>query len=252
MLAQHFCQWRAPCAPSNAVLCVGLELEDITAWPDHCAPYATPEEQQEAGRYAHAEDAARHLAGRALARRMLRAAYGQRIAAEFARTSYGKPFCPEVSADFSISHSGRMVWVALCRCASVGIDVEKLRPLPDAAELTSQLHPHEREALLSLPRAELQTAFYRCWTRKEAVLKAVGMGLSMPLQSFSVYTGPQQNGWIASLAAVGPHDAAATLDAIDQWTSSDIHATDGYQCSMAASAPHLEVVVRLADYPAQA
>ena len=246
MLAQRFCNWRAPSAPEKSILCVGLELENITEWPSHCAPHTTPQEQQEAGRYVHMEDAARHLAGRALARRLLRAAFGQDSAAVFARSPYGKPFCPGVSVDFSISHSGSMVWVALCRCASVGIDVERMRPLPDAAELTSQLHPQEQKDLLALPPAELQTAFYRCWTRKEAVIKAAGMGLSMPLQSFSVHTGPQESGWIASFTANAAQGTATMLEDGGQWTSRDIRTTDGYQCSVAARCPSLDVVVCLA------
>ncbi|MBD8894421.1 4'-phosphopantetheinyl transferase superfamily protein [Desulfovibrio desulfuricans] len=246
MLAQRFCNWRAPSAPEKSILCVGLELENIADWPSKCAPHTTPQEQQEAGRYVRIEDAARHLAGRALARRLLLAAFGQNSAAELARSPYGKPFCPGISADFSISHSGSMVWVALCRCASVGIDVERMRPLPDAAELTSQLHPQEQKDLLSLPPGELQAAFYRCWTRKEAVIKAVGMGLSMPLQSFSVHTGPQESGWIASFTANAVHGMAAMLEGGGQWTSRDIRTTDGYQCSVAAHSPCLDVVVHLA------
>ncbi len=245
MLAQHFCNWRAPSAQETSILCVGLELENIAEWPSQCAPHTTPQEQQEAGRYVHIEDAARHLAGRALARRLLRAAFGQDSAAEFARSPYGKPFCPGIPADFSISHSGSMVWVALCQCASVGIDVERMRLLPDAAELTSQLHPQEQKDLLSLPPAELQAAFYRCWTRKEAVIKAVGMGLSMPLQSFSVHTGPQESGWIASFTANPAHDTATILEVGGQWTSRDIRTTAGYQCSVAAHSPCLNVVIRL-------
>ncbi len=246
MLAQHFCNWRAPSAPEKSILCVGLELENIAEWPSQCALHTSPQEQQEAGRYLHIEDAARHLAGRALARRLLRAAFGRDCGAEFARSPYGKPFCPGVSADFSISHSGSMVWVALCRCASVGIDVESMRPLPDAAELTSQLHPQEQKDLLSLPQAELQTAFYRCWTRKEAIIKAVGMGLSIPLQSFSVNTGPQDSGWIASFTANAAQGTATMLEDGGQWTSRDIRTTDGYQCSVAAHCPSLDVVGCLA------
>lgn len=246
MLAQHFCNWRAPSAPEKSILCVGLELENIAEWPSQCASHTSPQEQQEAGRYVHIEDAARHLTGRALARRLLRAAYGQDCVAEFARSPYGKPFCPGVSADFSISHSGSMVWVALCRCASVGIDVERMRPLPDAAELTSQLHPQEQKDLLALPQRELQTAFYRCWTRKEAVIKAVGMGLSIPLQSFSVNTGPQENGWIASFTANAAQGTTTMLEDGGQWTSLDIRTTEDYQCSVAAHSPGLDVVVCLA------
>lgn len=179
MLAQHFYNWRAPSAPEKSILCVGLELENIADWPRQCATHTSPQEQQEAGRYVHIEDAARHLAGRALVRRLLYAAFGQDCATQdsaavFARSPYGKPFCPGVSADFSISHSGSMVWVPFADARAWALMWKECAPCPMPAELTSQLHPQEQKDLLSLPPSELQTAFYRCWTRKEAIIKAVG------------------------------------------------------------------------------
>lgn len=63
-------------------------------------------------------------------RRMLHAATGHTSTAPFARSPYGKPFYPQTSIDFSISHSADMVWVALCRTATVGIDLEQLRSCP--------------------------------------------------------------------------------------------------------------------------
>lgn len=138
-----------------------------------------------------------------------------------------------------------MVWVALCRSAKVGIDVEKIRPLPDAADLTSQLHPLERQELLALPPEKLEAAFYRCWTRKEAVLKAVGMGLSMPLHSFCVHTGPQTSGWIPAAAEEEINQDAPPVVG-EQWTSRDIPSSIGYQCSVAAHAPRTDVLIHLA------
>lgn len=245
MLARQFCQWSAPEAEAGAILCVGLHLEDMAAWASQCVPYTTGHERREASRFVQMADSVRHLAGRALARRMLCAATGQNNTAPFARSPYGKPFCPQTNTDFSISHSADMVWVALCRTATVGIDVEQLRALPDAADLTDQLHPQERQALLALPGNELERAFLRCWTRKEAVLKACGTGLNTPLQSFCVNTGQQQDNWILSAPvadACVPQCAAATPD---QWTSHDIVANAAYQCSVAACDPGLKVIVRV-------
>ena len=227
------------------MLCVGLHLEDMAAWASQCAAFTTGQERQEASRFAHMADAVRHLTGRALARRMLWALDGQNSVAPFARTPYGKPFCPQTTADFSISHSAEMVWVALCRTANVGIDVEQIHPLPDAADLTAQLHPHERHALLALPAGELEAAFFRCWTRKEAVLKACGPGLNTPLNSFCVHTGTQQNSWILSLPAATTRLPQSNAPETVPWTSHDIATTAAYQCSVAASSPHLEVLVRV-------
>ena len=138
-----------------------------------------------------------------------------------------------------------MVWVALCRTAAVGIDLEQLRPLPDAAELTSQLHPHERQALLALPDGELQNAFFRCWTRKEAVLKACGTGLNTPLNSFCVSIVQQQDNWILTSPTSSTCDAQRTDTTPHQWTSHDIAAPSSYQCSVAACAAHLEVLTHV-------
>lgn len=257
MLARQFCQWAVPKAETGSVLCVGLHLEDMAAWASQCVPYTTEQERREASRFSQMADAVRHLAGRALARRMLCAATGQNSTPPFARTPYGKPFCPQTDIDFSISHAAHMVWVALCRTASVGIDVEQLRALPDAADLTSQLHLQERQALLALPEGELEKAFLRCWTRKEAVLKACGTGLNTPLHSFCVSTGPQKSDWLlaAPEAVACPPPCAAATPAHttshapghvpDQWTSHDITAAPNYQCSVAACGPHLEVLVRV-------
>ncbi|WP_374289819.1 4'-phosphopantetheinyl transferase superfamily protein [Desulfovibrio desulfuricans] len=233
MLARLFGQWPVPTAAPGTVLCVGLHLQDMSAWPDCCRAFTTAYEQRTARRFAQVADAARHMAGRALARRMLHALTGQSMVDDFASTPHGKPFYPLTTAEFSISHSGDMVWVALCRSTPVGIDVEKMRPLPDAADLTGQLHPHERQALLALPETELETAFYRCWTRKEALLKAVGTGLSTPLQDCCVRIDQQDDNWVLR----------APTPAAGQWTSRDLAVADGYQCSVAAQSPrlHLEV-----------
>lgn len=245
MLARQFCQWPVPVAQADTILCLGLHLEDMAAWASQCMPFTTERERHEASRFVQMADAVRHLAGRALARRMLCAATGQTSLPLFARSPYGKPFCPQTHIDFSISHSADMVWVALCRTATVGIDLEQLRPLPDAVQLADQLHPQERQALLALPENELEKAFFRCWTRKEAVLKAYGTGLNTPLHSFCVSTGQQQSNWI--LAAPAPSACApqCTPPIQDQWTSHDIAAADAYQCSVVACAPHLEVLAQV-------
>lgn len=243
MLARQFCQWSPLEAEAGTISCVGIYLEDMAAWASQCVPYTTEHERREAGRFVHIADAARHLAGRALARRMLGAATGQSNIAPFARNAYGKPFCPQTCIDFSISHSADMVWVALCRSATVGIDVEQLHALPDAADLTSQLHPLERQALLALPENELETTFLRCWTRKEAVLKACGTGLNTPLHSFCVSTGPQQDGWLLSAPAAETSPSQRPAAEPDQWTCQDIAAAPAYQCSVAACGPQLEVIV---------
>lgn len=273
--------------------CVGIRLDgDATAWIAAATPFTTDSERAHARRFVHAVDAARHLVGRALVRRMLA------VDGDFPRTRWGKPVCPpdtEASGrdgdagrnavDFSISHAGAMVWAAFCRAGRVGIDVEETRPLRgrgnrsgqaspdnrpglvDAAEMpgttgtmgtmgtmgidiienmAAQLHPHERDAIRALPASQRRAAFYRCWSRKEAVLKALGRGLSLPLDGFMVRTDAVGADWLVSLPGVAMQEEDHACPAsVDAWTTRDIDVGPEHQCSVAASAPRLPMAVHL-------
>jgi 4'-phosphopantetheinyl transferase len=88
---------------------------------------------------------------------------------------------------FSVSHSDGLALFAMSRSAAVGIDVERIRP--DVAEepiAERFFAPSETEAIRGLPKAEQADAFFDCWTQKEAVLKAKGCGLTVPLRQWAV------------------------------------------------------------------
>lgn len=90
---------------------------------------------------------------------------------------------------FSLSHSGGLALLALA-AEPVGIDVERVPGPQLAAEASRALHPSERQDLTRMPPGARATAFARCWTHKEAYLKATGEGLSSTaLQSVYVGTG---------------------------------------------------------------
>ncbi|MFE7929551.1 4'-phosphopantetheinyl transferase family protein [Streptomyces sp. NPDC057456] len=89
--------------------------------------------------------------------------------------------------DFSVTHSGALVGVAVCRGGEVGLDVEESHgdmDVDSAARVA--LSTSELAALYARPAAERQPAFLRTWTRKEAVLKALGVGLAVPLRELEV------------------------------------------------------------------
>jgi 4'-phosphopantetheinyl transferase len=89
--------------------------------------------------------------------------------------------------DFSVTHSGDVVGVAVCRGAAVGLDVEEYAVGLDVdTAAPSALTDTELAALYARPAAERQAAFLRTWTRKEAVLKALGVGLRVPLRGLEV------------------------------------------------------------------
>ena len=88
---------------------------------------------------------------------------------------------------FNLSHTEGLALLAVCLDADIGVDVEAVRAINDL-KLIAQSHfsPREIAALQDFAPAEQQLAFFRCWTRKEAFLKAHGQGLSIPLDSFAV------------------------------------------------------------------
>ncbi|MFV0349550.1 MAG: 4'-phosphopantetheinyl transferase family protein [Halodesulfovibrio sp.] len=251
-----------PPAGSNVILCAGLRLEgDAQDWITACTPLVAEEEKERATRFVHAADAARHMVGRALARRCLAAALGHPVHGNFAVTQWGKPVLAGTDMDFSISHSGDMVWAALCRGSHVGIDVEEIRPVPELEVLTAALHPHERADVFAAAETERLRTFYRCWTRKEAVLKAAGTGLNATMDSFEVCTDNRTDAWVISTPLLLPETSVPALGqtlgqtggltgtvAPHSWTACDINTDAHYHCSVAACAPQLEVsVFRLPD-----
>nr|WP_254429807.1 4'-phosphopantetheinyl transferase superfamily protein [Ruegeria atlantica] len=90
---------------------------------------------------------------------------------------------------FNLSHSGGRAILAVCEQASLGIDVEKKRPIEDAVA-RHHFSQAEYAELSALPRSSWLQGFFNCWTRKEAVLKMLGHGLFMPLDSFDVTLAP--------------------------------------------------------------
>jgi 4'-phosphopantetheinyl transferase len=84
---------------------------------------------------------------------------------------------PRASA-VSISHSGDMVLCAAGRVAALGVDVERIRERREPSMLAAAvLHPAERSGLAALPASQRWTRFYRAWTCKEAIAKALGVGV---------------------------------------------------------------------------
>jgi 4'-phosphopantetheinyl transferase len=107
----------------------------------------------------------------------------------FETRSYGKPILAGHDRDlrFNVSHSEDVALYAVTEAREVGVDIERMREdLPIEEIARHSFSPAEREALLDLPMAQRRPAFFACWTRKEAYLKARGEGLSLPLDAFDV------------------------------------------------------------------
>ena len=103
----------------------------------------------------------------------------------------GKPRLDHGRLAFNLSHSGDLALIAISRRGDIGVDVEAHRPIPEMESLARQnFSPREVSRLQSLPAAVRTAAFFACWSRKEAYVKAVGDGLAYPLDSFDVTFAP--------------------------------------------------------------
>jgi 4'-phosphopantetheinyl transferase len=131
-------------------------------------------------------------------------------ALRFERARHGKPYLVGHSIRFNLSHSGDLALIAVARDREVGVDVEAIRPERDVVGIARHFFaPGESEALSAEPPRRRAAAFYRCWTRKEAYMKACGLGLALRPDSFDVSLVPP--GWHFVDLAVGDGYAAALV-----------------------------------------
>lgn len=156
----------------------------------------TDDELDRANRFAFEIDRQRFIAARGTLRSILSryiTIYPSDL--RFHYNQYGKPsLAPEFSGyllNFNLSHSGSMALYAITRNMEIGVDVERVRSDFEYEEVGNRFFSvHEVSILRTIPTKKKLEAFYNCWTRKEAYIKAHGKGLSLPLDSFDVSFAP--------------------------------------------------------------
>ncbi len=151
-------------------------------------------ERVRARRFTFADDRRRFVAEHGLQRRLLGAYCG--IAPEALRIepdAMGKPRLEGGACVFNGSESGGTALFAVARTGELGIDVEALRPERADLRLARRyFHPEEIAKLERLEAAARTRGFFSVWTRKEALVKAAGLGLRIPLASFCVGLLPEE------------------------------------------------------------
>jgi len=167
-------------------------------------------------------------------RSMLRILLGTylHVAPELLHFSYsvlGKPdlALPFAAADlrFNLSHSNGAALLAICKGRRIGADIEKMREDFDPEEISTKFFSiQERHALMSLAEGARREAFFRCWTRKEALLKAKGGGLSLPLDLFDVSIGDESA--VTLVTRPDPEEA-------EQWEILSVPVPSGYSAAIA-------------------
>ncbi len=221
---------------------LSLAANDLHVWlipidapPDRLARLGailSPDEQQRAARFHFERDRIRFTAARAALRRIL-SRYLRCAPADLAfdYSPHGKPALPgDNPLSFNLSHSGDWAVCAVTLSRRVGVDIELIRPDLASETIAERFFsPREAAELRALPRHEQPAAFFRCWTRKEAFVKARGEGLSLPLDRFDVTLRPGE-----------PPALLRTLDdprEAARWSMAALSAPPGYEATVVVESP---------------
>lgn len=185
--------------------------------------WLTADEKERASRFYFEQDRQRYIVGRGRLRQLL----GKYLNMEPGRIvlSYGlhgKPYLPHTSLRFNLAHSDHLALLAFTWGRELGVDLEHIRPLPDAHELVSRFFsPNEIQSWQAVAPAGQQAAFFAIWTAKEAYIKAIGKGLAIPLDSFEV-----------ALEQDSPLPKAHNLDEQKRWSLTPLAAPPNYAAAL--------------------
>ena len=130
----------------------------------------------------------------------------QPSAIQFEIAEHGKPhlgaYLAGSNLNFNMSHSGEIALIGFCRGIELGIDVEQVKPWPDMLKLAARYFSlHEQAQLAQVPQDQIASAFFKCWTCKEAFIKNLGDGLYYPLDLFDVNLHPNQPARLLNIAS---------------------------------------------------
>jgi 4'-phosphopantetheinyl transferase len=192
----------------------------------------SPDELRRAEAFAYARERRRFVVARGILRQLLaRYLCVDPVAVDLVYGPNGKPELRHddraAALNFSVSHSEALALYAVAADRRVGVDLERVRPLPEAATITQLcFSPRERATLAELTGDELETVVLRGWTLKEAYLKATGEGLTLPPERVEVILAPDAP---PQLLAVGGDAQAAAC-----WSLSTFAPAAGYTAALAA------------------
>ncbi len=226
----------ASAAPAARTACVWrAHLPSARHHRDALGGLLSGDEVARAARFLRPDDGVSSI----LSRGILRLILGDCLAEDprairFTYTPLGKPSLEAIppradgtgaaGLDFNVSHSGDWLLIAVARGLSIGVDVERRRNDLDVAALAARFFsPPEARLIAEQPDAGKRRLFYTLWTRKEAYVKALGKGLSMPLDGF---TAPHEDG-----GPVAPHAGDA------EWLFATLDVAPDYAAALVTSPP---------------
>ncbi|HUY34483.1 MAG TPA: 4'-phosphopantetheinyl transferase superfamily protein [Pirellulales bacterium] len=230
----------------------GLETDEVHVWrvtldrPEadarRCFDLLSTDELLRAERLYSEQDRFRFAAGRSALRSILGRLLDEdprRLVFEYAEN--GKPGLANREVkdklQFNVSHSHGLALIAAAWSRPVGVDVEQVREMADFGEIVERFFSrHERAAFAEIAPDLKADAFFRGWVRKEAVLKVIGAGMSLPLDSFDVEMTPGQPARL--LRIEGPPDEAR------RWSLADLNPAPGFVASLAVEGAGWRLVGR--------
>ena len=194
-------------------------------------PTLSPDECARADRFHFERDRNRFIVARGSLRKILGRYLGKDPARlSFIYSQYGKPSLlaerAEDMVSFNLSHANELALIAVTRDRQIGVDIEFIRPEFASEEIAERFFSQTEVSALRALAAEMQSeAFFNCWTRKEAYVKALGEGMSMPLDQFNVSLAP---GSAAALLG-NLRDAREVL----RWSLQELFPGPGYTAAVA-------------------
>jgi 4'-phosphopantetheinyl transferase len=217
-----------------------VALDGETSQQDEYWKTLSEDERQRADRFRFERDRERFVRARGKLRSLLGEYLSQHPVD--VRFTYGLQGKPGVEGDlqFNLAHSGGYALYAFSVGKAVGVDIEQLRPMDDAEALAERFFsPEECGDLMSVPVEQRNAAFFACWTRKEAFVKAVGAGLTLSLKSFRV--------------SVLAGDQARLLrnDHEGKWTLVDLRPPDEYRGAVAVQGGDCRLAVMENEFGAK-
>jgi 4'-phosphopantetheinyl transferase len=216
--------WRVPLAPP----------------PEQLAAFARtlrPDERERAARFLFERDRTAYTAARGALRTLTGAYLGRGPEElELGYHDKGKPYLaspPGEPLRFNVSHSGALALIAFVRDRELGVDIERRRDTLDLVSLArTAFSPHEHRTLCGLPPHDHPVAFFACWSRKEAFIKATGEGVSQ-LADFDVSLRPDEPARL--LRVPGPPPGHA------RWSILDLPAIPGYAAALVVAGDGLRI-----------
>lgn len=195
------------------------------------------DEQQRAARFYFQNDQQHFTAARGLLRAIL-SRYLDKAPSDlsFCYNAHGKPSLitadGEDTVNFNVSHSQGLALYAVTRDRNIGIDIERIRTNIACEEIAQRFFsPRETSVLRSLSANIKHKAFFNCWTRKEAYIKATGKGLAIPLNQFEVSLIPGEPAALLSIKG--------DINAARNWSLYNLNPSPDYAAALAIQADDL-------------